>query len=381
MKNVLIAIIAAVSIFVPTIHAQALTKEDAFTYLWSTIYRPVYDTYETPYQDVAESRDSYRVITWGKRRGLLEDTQLFLPDDIASRQEIALWLLRTRNVDTIDMLTLERLDVYANAYTTLAQFIAGQQEVTMATLQQLVIDFDAELDREIHEISFYSEKFHGKGTAFGETFDMEALTAAHPSFPHNTIVKVTNTENEKFVLVRINDRGPFVEGRSMDLSLAAFTSITDRSSGVLRSVTIERLGDVELYPREQLEQQHPSLIKKEEIAVDNTSTVLPNEPEKATSKCSRFANYYRKRINKQVRFLRGVPHVLPLGKALTLRANQFFVVRSVTVDGVNKPIQEWVMPNQEVYSFTPDAVGDYVFKIGTGVFDAQEFTMTVENCL
>ena len=85
---------------------------------------------------------------------------------------------------------------------------------------------DQKLRDEVHEVSLYGEQFHGDGTAFGEKFDMYALTAAHRSFPHNTLVKVTNVENEKTVTVRINDRGPYVEGRDMDLSVAAFT--TDR---------------------------------------------------------------------------------------------------------------------------------------------------------
>jgi rare lipoprotein A len=69
--------------------------------------------------------------------------------------------------------------------------------------------------------SVYSHKYHGRKTASGERFDMHALTAAHKSFPFGTRVRVTNRSNGKSVIVRINDRGPFVKGRAIDLSLAA----------------------------------------------------------------------------------------------------------------------------------------------------------------
>ncbi len=73
--------------------------------------------------------------------------------------------------------------------------------------------------------SWYGPKFHGKRTASGEVFDMYRLTAAHPWLPFGTIVKVTNLENGLSVVVRINDRGPFVKGRIIDLSYAAAKKI------------------------------------------------------------------------------------------------------------------------------------------------------------
>lgn len=69
--------------------------------------------------------------------------------------------------------------------------------------------------------SWYGKDFHGKKTANGETYNMYALTAAHKTFPMNTIVKVTNKRSNKTVIVRINDRGPFVANRIIDLSYAA----------------------------------------------------------------------------------------------------------------------------------------------------------------
>ena len=86
--------------------------------------------------------------------------------------------------------------------------------------------------------SFYADKFQGRKTAGGERFDQNAKTAAHRTLPFGTKVKVTNVKNGKSVVVRINDRGPFVKGRIIDLSRSAFERIGNPASGVL-SVKIE----------------------------------------------------------------------------------------------------------------------------------------------
>lgn len=82
--------------------------------------------------------------------------------------------------------------------------------------------------------SWYGGKFHGRLTANGETFDTYKLTAAHRTLPFHTIVKVTNLKNGKSVEVRINDRGPFVRGRIIDLSKAAAEAIDMTGDGVAR---------------------------------------------------------------------------------------------------------------------------------------------------
>jgi rare lipoprotein A len=69
--------------------------------------------------------------------------------------------------------------------------------------------------------SFYADEFNGRKTSNGETYDMHALTAAHRNLPFNTLLKVTNTANGRSVVVRVNDRGPFKEGRIIDLSYEA----------------------------------------------------------------------------------------------------------------------------------------------------------------
>lgn len=82
------------------------------------------------------------------------------------------------------------------------------------------------------QASFYGNEFHGRKTANGERFDQAKLTAAHRTLPFGTRLKVTNTENGKSVLVRVNDRGPFVKGRIIDLSSSAFKTIASINAGV-----------------------------------------------------------------------------------------------------------------------------------------------------
>jgi len=82
--------------------------------------------------------------------------------------------------------------------------------------------------------SFYGLAVHGNGTASGEKFDAYAMTAAHPKLPFGTMVRVINLENGKEVTVRINDRGPYGEGRVIDLSQAAFEQISSLSSGLVK---------------------------------------------------------------------------------------------------------------------------------------------------
>jgi len=80
--------------------------------------------------------------------------------------------------------------------------------------------------------SWYGPNFHGKYTSNGERYNMYAYTAAHKTLPMNTIVKVTNLKNKKSVIVRINDRGPFIEGRIIDLSYIAGKKIGLDKSGI-----------------------------------------------------------------------------------------------------------------------------------------------------
>lgn len=89
--------------------------------------------------------------------------------------------------------------------------------------------------------SWYGPNFHGKKTSNGEYYDMYAMTAAHKTLPMNTIVKVTNLLNGRSAIVRINDRGPFVKNRIIDLSYAAAKKLGIVATGTA-PVRLEILG-------------------------------------------------------------------------------------------------------------------------------------------
>ena len=86
--------------------------------------------------------------------------------------------------------------------------------------------------------SFYAEDFHGKLTANGEVYDMYGVTAAHKTLPLNTVCRVTNLANNKSLILRINDRGPYIKGRILDCSYGAAKKLDFIKEGTT-SVKIE----------------------------------------------------------------------------------------------------------------------------------------------
>jgi len=81
--------------------------------------------------------------------------------------------------------------------------------------------------------SYYGKGFEGRETTNGEIFSNKKMTAAHKTLPIGTIVRVTNLANGKSIDVRINDRGPFIEGRIIDLTERAFGTIADKKLGTI----------------------------------------------------------------------------------------------------------------------------------------------------
>jgi rare lipoprotein A len=90
------------------------------------------------------------------------------------------------------------------------------------------------VDRGIMLASWYGPRFHGRKTANGEVFDELAYTAAHKKFRFGTLLRLTNPNNERSIIVRINDRGPYIRGRELDLSRAAATELGIIDKGVAR---------------------------------------------------------------------------------------------------------------------------------------------------
>ena len=110
--------------------------------------------------------------------------------------------------------------------------------------------------------SWYGEQFHGKQAANGEIFDMAAMTAAHRTLPLGSMVRVVNLTNGKHVRVRINDRGPYVNGRILDLSHAAAAQL-GMVEGGLSVIQLEVIGD-----------RRPDFVVAAEEATPSPSTQL-----------------------------------------------------------------------------------------------------------
>jgi len=109
--------------------------------------------------------------------------------------------------------------------------------------------------------SWYGPGFHGKKTSSGEVYDMYDMTAAHCLLPLNTLVKVTNLANDKEIVVKINDRGPFVGERVIDLSLAAARKLGMAEKGIA-PVRVAVLGPADTVlaakPKESKDEKKPT---------------------------------------------------------------------------------------------------------------------------
>ena len=95
--------------------------------------------------------------------------------------------------------------------------------------------------------SYYAKKFIGRHTASGDKYDANALTCAHKKLKFGTKLKVTNLRNKKSIIVTVNDRGPFVKNRSVDLSEKAFTTIANTTNAGVVRVKVEQL--IEILPK------------------------------------------------------------------------------------------------------------------------------------
>ncbi len=119
--------------------------------------------------------------------------------------------------------------------------------------------------------SWYGPDFHSKKTSNGEIYDMYDMTAAHKTLPMNTVVRVDNLENGKSIIVRINDRGPFVRGRIIDLSNKAANEIdmVRKGTAKVKITVLGYNGEIENKdaPYAQLPKNDPTLIGKKENVV------------------------------------------------------------------------------------------------------------------
>lgn len=111
--------------------------------------------------------------------------------------------------------------------TTSSEVLTTEEETI--TSDRSLVEF---VDKGTMKASWYGPGFHGQKTANGEVFDQMSFTAAHKSLKFGTLLKITNPKNNRFVVVRINDRGPYVQGRDLDLSKAAALELGFVRNGV-----------------------------------------------------------------------------------------------------------------------------------------------------
>lgn len=239
------------------------------------------------FPDVLFSSWYGRYVSKAKELGIVSgdaDTGMFRPGDPVQLDEILKILLEAKNVELPTVTDNPFWDVPASSWSapyfkyakSLGMFSQVQGEnvepaklVTRGLMADLIYQLETKPEGYQEGVaSYYGLAVHGSGTASGEKFDAYAFTAAHPTLPFGTMVLVRNLENDKTVTVKINDRGPYSEGRIIDLSQAAFESISPLSRGVIR---------VSIVPLDQVHQAAANCAE-----VQNLNYILKNSFENIT---------------------------------------------------------------------------------------------------
>jgi rare lipoprotein A len=159
----------------------------------------------------------------------------FDPDQILPAISKRAYLAQYRS-EVLFTLPLEGI---ANPDLNLTQWVnnlrqaTGANPLTLVESQQQMYGLAATEQNLQGEASWYGPDFNGLPTASGETFEQKNFTAAHPSLPLNTFLRVTNQRNGKSIIVRVNDRGPYVGDRILDLSHAAALELDSEKVGVV----------------------------------------------------------------------------------------------------------------------------------------------------
>ena len=135
--------------------------------------------------------------------------------------------------------------------------------------------------------SWYGDLFHGRKTANGEVFDMDALTAAHPTLPLPTLVEVTNLANTRSVIVRVNDRGPYRHNRLIDLSRKAATVLGFKKRGMAK-VRVKYIGlapingddrfEKRILARKQNRSRRRANVQQSPVSHDKNATSTYSQP-------------------------------------------------------------------------------------------------------
>jgi rare lipoprotein A len=164
------------------------------------------------------------------------------------------------------------LEAIADAVPRNEPFHSGANRPYTALGNSYVPNVAADAFRQEGMASWYGRKYHGQKTAIGETYNMYAMTAAHPTLPLPSYARVTNPANGKRVVVRVNDRGPFLADRVIDLSYVAAAKLDLVRAGSSR-VIVERVFAGEVSPSSPQAAPPPTALTYESGTTTNAATV------------------------------------------------------------------------------------------------------------
>lgn len=191
--------------------------------------------------------------------------------------------------------------------------------------------------------SWYGKRYHGQKTSIGEVYDMYGMTGAHPILPLPSYVRVTNPENQKMVIVRINDRGPFHSDRLIDLSYAASykLGLSGKGSGIV---------DVEAIDARKYVQNTSLSTPPNTAAVDDSTSVKIEPLKSAEAPAARnISDAATKSLNQEKRNPIAMPGSFVQVGAFKSSENAELLARKITGDNLveNMPINNWY--NQGIY--------------------------------
>lgn len=135
--------------------------------------------------------------------------------------------------------------------------------------------------------SYYADKFHGRKTASGKLYNRDSLTCAHKTYPFGTILKVKNPRNDKEIYVKVTDRGPFVKGRSIDLSYAAAKKIGVIGHGI-SIVDITKTNLIQI-PKPGERKMIPDSLNLENIEIRSDSIIIQPDNTKVSNDSIKLA--------------------------------------------------------------------------------------------
>ncbi len=221
--------------------------------------------------------------------------------------------------------------------------------------------------------SWYGRDFHGKKTSSGETYDMHGLSAAHPTLPMGTMVRVTNLENGKHIDLRINDRGPFVKDRLIDLSYAAAKKLGYAEKGTAR-VRVQALSDGAPAP---VKVTHYVAPPKTKTAAEASGSLSPlrSLPEVITTAQADEVTT-EKTVTSQVRRTPKAPAWQPATPPTVSKqaATPYYVQLGAFVSrtSAEKLRQQYLRDYPQLRLFVDDAKTPVVYKVRQGPFSRRD---------